>query len=433
MRVRIGVIGPADSIKRIMYVAQEFGDIEFIPFEYEELADIEDILSKNQGNVDQWFFSGILNFTYAIENELITKDKGSFPPLHGSSFFGTLLEAQLNDNKVYENVSIDTITNEEIDKVLSYYKLESLNYYNSPFTGYKYITDFADFHRKLYENGKIEVVITAVKETYRALKKMGIPVYRVTPSYLSIKLTIQLLMERAQSNRYKNSQMAVIGCQVAFKLDKKDDLYYSFNMKHNELDLKRSLLLLSERLNGSLMQLGDGLFFIFTSRGEINDETEMELFHVIEDIKVQSDIKVEIAVGYGETVSQAEQNVRYGFNSKQSDESTILLIDEQQSITIRKAEQTSISYKTIESSDDQSGVNPGVVSKIQSYAKQYNRIEFTSQDVSRWLQSTERNGRRILTTLDKTGVVEQCGKAQPGERGRPRKVYRFKQHLNKKG
>lgn len=69
----------------------------------------------------------------------------------------------------------------------------------------------------------------------------------------------------------------------------------------------------------------------------------------------------------------------------------------------------------------------GVVSKIQSYAKQYNRDEFTSEELSRWLQSTERNGRRILTTtLDKASIIEQCGKAQSSERGRARKIlYRF--------
>lgn len=218
--MRIGVIGPADSVQRIMYVAQEFSDVEFVPFVYDELTEVDGILEKHSDDVDQWLFSGILNFTYATELELITEEKGSFPPLHGSSFFGTLLEAQLNEKKVYEKVSIDTITKEELDKILSYYKLESLQYYNAPFKGYKHIDSFIDFHKQLYDDGKIEVVITPIKATYYALKEIGIPVYRVTPSYLSIKLKIQLLRERAQSNRYKNSQMAVIGCNVEFNLDK---------------------------------------------------------------------------------------------------------------------------------------------------------------------------------------------------------------------
>ncbi|WP_430790382.1 hypothetical protein VBD025_06315 [Virgibacillus flavescens] len=425
MKVRIGVIGPADSMQRIMYVAQECDDVEFIPCIYKNLSDINALLEKNKGYVDQWLFSGVLNFTYASEMKLITDEIASFPPLHGSSFFGTLLEAQLNEKKVYEKVSIDTIAEEELAKILSYYKLESLHYYSTPFKGYQHTSSFIDFHKQLYDEGKIEVVITPIKETYFGLKKLGIPVYRVTPSYLSIQLTIQLLRERAQSNRYKNAQMAVVGCKIEFNSEKQDDLYYSFKMKHFELDLKRSLLLLTEKVNGSLMHLGDGLFFIFTTRGEIKGETEMELFHLINDVKAQSNIKMEIAVGLGETVSQAEQNVRYGFRNSKTEESTIVMIDENQSISLKNPRETDFSYKTMEINKDQNSVNPAVISKIQSYVNQYNRSEFTSQDLSRWLKSTERNGRRILTLLDQANIIEACGKAQQSERGRPRKVYRF--------
>ncbi len=43
------------------------------------------------------------------------------------------------------------------------------------------------------------------------------------------------------------------------------------------------------------------------------------------------------------------------------------------------------------------------------YARKYNRQEFTAQDVSRWLQSTDRNGRRILANLENANLIEKCG------------------------
>ncbi|UOQ43265.1 hypothetical protein MUN89_15200 [Halobacillus salinarum] len=432
MKATIGVIGPEDSVKRIMYVAEEFKDIQFIPYVYEDLEEIRSILLDHRTEVDQWFFSGVLNYSFAIDNQLVTKEEASFPPLHGSSFFGVLLEAQLVSEKVFTKVSIDTVSTEEFEKVLSFNRLNKLVYYNHPFEDFRDPDKLAESHKRLFEQDKTEVVITSIKSVYYNLKEYGVPVYRVTPSYLSIRMVIQYLEERAQSKRYRNSQVAIIGCRVQFDLVKLDELYYSFKMKYQELDLRRALLQISEKSRGSLMQLGDGLFFIFTTRGELSEEAYLDLFSLIEEVKLQANVDAIISIGFGETVSQAEQNVQLGFqNRPNKQDTTIIQVDEDQSITLHD-ESSQISYQTVETGDawkekiKHAAISPGVVSKILAYAKQYHRLEFTSQDLSRWLNSTERNGRRILTEMEKSGLVEQCGEAQSGERGRPRKVYTFK-------
>lgn len=435
VKTKIGVIAPSDSLEQILYVTDEFEGIEVVSYAYEQLSDVEAILSAHRYEVDQWFFSGILNYTYAYEKNLITPEEGSYPPLHGSSFFGILLEAQLTRKKVFEKVSIDTITDEEIDKILSYYDLQSLTYYNHPFEGYQYSDELVDFHATLYQDGKTEVAITSIKTVYRQLKELGVPVFRVTPSYLSIKLILQFLEERAQSKRLRNAQVATIGCRIDFELDKLEELHYSFRMKHQELDLKRFLLSIAEKTSGSLMQLGDGLFFIFTTRGQMGAEVEEELFTLIQNVELQTSSQVNIAIGIGETVSQAEQNVRLGFrNYKSFDEPTLLIVDEYQEITL-KQQGAKITYQTVgaghEWAEKLKGapLSPGVVSKIISYVHHYQRSTFTSQDLSRWLQSTERNGRRILNEMEKVGLVEQSGEAQSGERGRPRKVFSLVQNI----
>ncbi|MGJ9457698.1 hypothetical protein [Oceanobacillus sp. CF4.6] len=431
MKVRIGVIGPADSVKQIMSVAKEFDDTHIVPFIYEKLEDIPLIIKKNSLRYDQWFFSGIMNYSYALEKRLFTSANAIYPNMNGSTFFGTLLEAQLEANMVYKKISMDTITNEEIKKIVSYYKLDDIKYRNRPFQSYLDHEEQVAFHQALYEQGESEVAITFINATYSALKKIGIPVYRVTPSYLSIEQSFRLLIERARSSRYKNAQMAVVGCKVEFNTNE-EEINYSFKIKHKELELRRSLLRVAEKVNGSLMQIGDGLFFIFTTRGEIDAHVESELFACIDDIKEQENIKLMISIGFGETVSQAEQNVRNGFHNQQEGEATsIIIIDEDQKITTKNAQNETIAYKTIELGDEwkqkiqNSGVSPGVVSKITAYSRQYNRPEFTSQDVSRWLQSTDRNGRRIVTLLERAGIIEQCGEIQSGVRGRPRRVFCF--------
>ncbi|MCA0971438.1 hypothetical protein LCM20_12605 [Halobacillus litoralis] len=433
MKIVIGIIGPADSVEQILSVAKEFEDVEFIPYVYDELQEITNILQSHKQEVDQWFFSGVLNYSYAIEHQLLTEEEAGYPPLHGSSFFGILLEAQLASNQVYKKVSIDTVPNEEMDKILSFYNLNPLQYYNVPFSEYQDSKALAESHETLFNQGKVEVVITSIKAVYLALREKGIPSYRVMPSYLSIKTLIQFLVERAQSKRYRNSQVAVIGCQVQFDDENSDERYYSFKMKHRDLDLRRALLNVSENTNGSLMQMGDGLFFIFTTRGELSPASYQNLLQLMDDMREQAHIDMVLSIGFGVTVSQAEANVRLGFNNKPKEkEAAIVLVDEDRSITFKNKKEEVFVYQTMSIGDDwkekirDASVSTGIVSKILSYTKQYGQHEFSSQDVSKWLQSTERNGRRILTEMERCGLIEQCGEAQSGERGRPRKIYHFK-------
>lgn len=429
MKIRIGVLGPKDSVERIMYVANEFPEAEFSPFIYENCSEIDAIIQVNQHQYDHWYLSGVANYSYVMENHLVSEDKVSYPQLHGSSFFGTLLEAQLDRGVICNKFSIDTVKQGEIDKVLSFYELDSLAYIISPLKGYSNISDIVDFHKNHYESGQTEIALTSLRDVYTNLKKLGIPTYRVTPSYLIIKQSLQILMERVQTTHYKNAQMAVIGFKVEFNSRDDDDLYYSFKLKHKELELRQALLYLTEKVNGSLVQMGDGLFFLFTTRGELETQTEKELFRIIEDMKVQANIQLVVSIGYGETVLQAEKHVRYGFRNHHNQELSVTIVDDDFSISIKEPSDHTVSFTPFQLDkkwmEKIPNVSPAVVSKIAAYAKRYGRTEFTSQDVASWIQSSDRNGRRIIKEMEKAGVIKQCGEMQPEVRGRPRRVFQF--------
>ncbi len=434
MRITIGVIGPRESVSRILKVAEDFPSVEFKPFIYQEVSEIELILKHNEFLVDQWLFSGLMNYSLAIEKEYIAPNEGGHPTLHGSSFFGILMEAQLLEGKIFRNISIDAITNEEMSKVMSFYNLDSLVYYNTPYEGYEKLAHVSKFHKALYQAGKTEAVITALKSAYKELKAEGIPVYRLTPSYLSIKLTIQLLIERAQANRFENLQMAVVGCKFVNEFDENEP-YDLFKWKHYELDIKKSLMHLTEKMNGSFVDVGDGLYFIFTTKGEMDEDAEKSLFQFIQEFMVREQLSIGVVIGYGENVSHAEQNVRYGLSGMKPDKhASIVIIDEHQFKTVKYPKNESalldlefIKQVLCERFGD--NVNQRDAVRLIMYSHKYNKEKFTSQDISRWLQSTERNGRRILANLENTGVIENCGTAHSKQKGRPKIIYRFTEDI----
>ncbi|WP_160162361.1 hypothetical protein [Oceanobacillus iheyensis] len=417
-----------------MKVSQEFPDMTFLPFMYGDVSEVKEIIESNRLLVDQWLFSGVMNYSFAIENKLIDHKEGSYPLLHGSSFFGTLLEAQLDRGKIYRKISIDNFKETELEKVLSFYNLQPIQYYSMPFQSHHQLDNLVNFHRKLLEENKVEIAITAVRYAYDKLKKEGYPVYRLTPSYLAIKLTIELLGERAQAHLFENRQMAIIGCKV-LNTANTGDQYQFFKWKHHELNLKKSLLELTENISGSFVEEGDGLYFIFTTKGELDKEVERALYQLIDEYQVRDQISIGITIGFGENVLHAEHNVRYGLNqAKINEQSPITVVEGRYEITERLTSAREDVFNMDELKQrladkfDKEVASPRDVMRIYVYAHKYNLQKFTAEDISRWLQSTERNGRRILAELEQANVVRKCGKVQSNQRGRPKNVYCFVEH-----
>lgn len=430
MFVTIGVVGPAESVGKILTVAEEFPNTRCIPFIYETVSEMPTLIEQGRPIVDQWLFSGIMNHMYALQHDLVKAEQASFPYLHGSSFFGKLLEIQANEGRIIQSVSIDYITAEEVQKALSFYDLNHLNFHTIPSSCNGDGIQIARLHEELYKDRKIEVAITAVKEVYDRLKESNVPVYRLTPSYIAIKLSIEMLIKKTQSKHFENAQMAVIGCQV---LNASEYIEKSlFDWKHQDLVIKKHLLELTQKLNGSFVEIADGLYSIYTTKGEIDEEVESSLLTTIETFKLNQQLDIGFTIGYGQTVLEAEQHVRHGLNQLKADvEPHLLIVKTKNDITqkvrsdyantLNTTELRTILQERFQMTDS----NARDVLRLAFYCQRYKKQEFTADDVAQWFSNTKRNARRILLELQQAGIIEIYDKTQTTPRGRPSNVYRF--------
>lgn len=337
MTIRIGIVGPEDSVKRISTVAKDFSNVEIVPLIYRDVYQVDALIRKQTRPIDQWLFSGVLNYQYAIVKKFVSEENATYPPLHGSSLFATILEAQLANKKVYRKISIDTFSNEEIEKTLSFYNLQDIQFFNYPFSDYTYIHQLADFHEKLYLDGQTEVALTSTNYAYVQLKERNIPVYRIKPSYLSIKLSLTWLIERAQTHRLQKSQIAIIGCTVDFSEDKSESMFYTYKTLQEELNMKKELIKLAEKVNESFISADKGFYLIYTNRGEIDQEIEKYLVHLSKNMYHLYQKPVHFAIGYGETAAQAEQHVHVGFQQKK-ELFSLLIVNEKREVKVVRLE-----------------------------------------------------------------------------------------------
>lgn len=68
----------------------------------------------------------------------------------------------------------------------------------------------ADFHESLYKQGKSEIALTSTHYAYVQLKQKNIPVYRMNPSYLSIKLGLNVLLSVHKLIGLKNPRLQLL-------------------------------------------------------------------------------------------------------------------------------------------------------------------------------------------------------------------------------
>ena len=269
---------------------------------------------------------------------------------------------------------------------------------------------------------------------YNEIRRRGYPVYRVIPSDVSIRMIIELLEERIYTAKYKQSQIALLGIEAILTHDAIRNLPYTYRLKRKELHLHDLLLSVAEDVQGSLRPLGDGLFLIYSTFGEIEHYLKVRKLQKLMHLsKNQTGIEIRLGVGYGASMLEAEKHVLQAFeHARQADFPQLVVMNEEKELIILDADESATTYEANNFGADWhelfdgASITPTMAVKILSFSQHYNKPTFTSQDVATWMKSTERNGRRIVTELERLGLIAIVNEQQSGSRGRPRKVYAFK-------
>ena len=430
MKVRVGVVGPEDSVHKMLEAGKDFQELELIPFIYERTEETEAIIRQNRDQIHQWFFSGQAPYYYALSKGIITEEEGSFTPLNGSSLLGTLLKAFMKEGKILNRLSLDTIQDEEIDKVKDSFSIHDLTIYTNPYQGYMPSADIIDFHKHLFETRQVDAAITCINSVYVALSEMEIPVFRVVPSELAVHRAYSFIKERAQSSAFRKAQLVMIGVEVIFPSPSAADYPISFKLKHQVLEFKRVLLDFVEEINGSIVEIGEGLYYIYSTRGEMDlFAKKRSIFSIIEECNVNSQLSIRIGIGYGLTVLEAEEHVRISLEHARAEKGPVVVITNEGK-EVRKLtdseEQVVFPLRSKGAEWEQlfkdAEISSSLAAKIQSLSHHYEQTELTSHELARWLKSTERNARRILGELERIGLARITGEESIG-RGRPRKIY----------
>ncbi|PGZ92540.1 hypothetical protein [Bacillus sp. AFS029533] len=431
---RIGLVGPEWSIERILSFSKEYEhEMKFFPFAYEEPVETKDILKKHDQDVDVWLFSGQLPYNIA-KKILHSSEKLLYIPHTEATVYKSLLNIMYHTSKLIRQLSVDM-------PMYSNLLEDALEQLNNPFDQL-YIKKFEaeeinleeilQFHLELWEANKTEGVLTNFPTIFQELKKREVPVEWISTSRVDIRQTLKLLTEKVKGLYFKDSQIGVelIEIENFEEIIKKAKSPY--HLQHIELRIKNVLLTLCEQLNGSLIEKGYGKYLIYSSRGAIEREIKL-LENTVEQLSLESDSKVSVGIGFGETVFSAEKHAIESIQqSKETNNRKIIIVQENGEIieSVGREEEFTYAYRT----DDQEllqklklgNISVKTFHKIQNLVKRMGWSDFTTKNLAEQLNMTERNARRIVADLCEVELLECIGEESLSFRGRPSKIYRFK-------
>ncbi|MED1722155.1 ArsR family transcriptional regulator [Brevibacillus parabrevis] len=430
MRLRLGVIGADDSLAIIESAVQEFPEIECLPIVYWREEDIPDLLLPHLDEVDMWLFSGQVPHAMASQTGKIQVPTAYVPHI-GASLYRTLLHLSHQLGIRVDEVSFDTFTAEELGHFLQEAGIAEGFRWLKHYEGAILASELADFHEKLWQEGKTKAAVTCLRTAELELLRRGVPVHRVVPTKAGVLSVIHMLLRTHEMLHFKDTQIAVQMMEIDPFRELAGGNFSTDEWQNAEIKTMEKLLRYAKYLQGSLKTAGPGRYVIFTTRGKVQEVTSD--YATIPDLEGLFGIRPDLVtcgIGIGKTAYEAEIHGGTALlHAKERGAGNWMVFLDDKSVLgpLGREEQLAYRYDSekLQELSQLTSLSVMTLSKLESILKKRGKQEINAHELASHMQILPRSARRILIELESKGIAQVVGEESPNPRGRPRKVYRI--------
>jgi len=421
MTVKIGVIGPQDSIDLIKSVAKNMEeDFELVLGIYDRKEETVELTKEIQIKVDVLLYTGNIPYRVAVQSGSITKP-ALYVPMIGTSLARILWDIK-NKGLSYNRLSIDTINLSDVLEIgdelgIDFERIKIIDF--DPLESYE---NLAEKHAKLAINNKTDVAITGLSTTHKILQKKGVSSYRIRPTLYLLKEHLKKAIYIGDVKKQRSSQVNV----MIFKLNCEECIDYKFLKLRNRFE--HGLIELANRVFGTVFPQGQVEFMLFATRGVVETrQMPTEVLNILSKITEN----FSGGIGYGHTVYRAEMNARMALNRAISYDGACLYKMESNGRLegpFREGE-FALSYQLQETDNyvkkiaEKIGLSTAYIGKIESLIEKTNTNLFSAEEFGSSLDISSRSARRILNKIVDKGYAEVVAHESPNKTGRPRKIF----------
>lgn len=430
MYIKIGIIGEEQQIATVQEVLEEYDEYQVQIFLDPTECKTLEIIAEHQQNVDVWLVFNQITYL-RIEKWAQAQKPIYYIPYRGASFYKTLCAA-LYQNYQVEELSIDTIPYYDITRGLNdmHIDYDVINYLaddNSELS----LDSYVDFHRSLFQQGITKAAITKSFYVKKLLEQEGIPAFCILPIRVTVRNILNLILSNFRIKRLQECQIAVQVFSFSL-LNNREDFYSVDDLYSKEITITQKLISYTKNISGSLKPANEGNFYIFTTRGNLEQLTDG--FKGIPDVPALRDVSKNLracGIGVGNSASEAEYNAVIALKHACGDQRGswyVVLDDKTISGPLGNSMQLDYQYASahFDEISKKTSLTQATLSKINHAIKIYGRNELSAQELATTLQILPRSARRILSCLEEHGFAEEIRSEMLETKGRPRKIYRIK-------
>lgn len=420
-KIKIAAFGRKESTDRLLLYAKDNDHIEIVPIVYHYVNDIANLID-HVIHYDVYLFTEAFPYRFI---EHIVKDK-RLPAVTVAYDEYMLLTALFHllqeGRKALTRLSIDAVSRLQVKKVLRDLNIQSQDIYSIDYgeSSPVDVNRIVSFHQELWNEGKIDYVLTTVYDVAERLNELNIPNKRIPVPMINMIEAIDRCISLVQLNQQTNGQI-VAGY---FRVKQKSTLPKQRTPYEN---LKTILENFAKQTHASLVRINESEYVMFGTEGILQYiKRHFRHFPLLEDLKQHVAMSIDIGFGLGLNAKQAETHARIALDScKQSPKTCCYLVNEQQEtigpIGVKKHVDTAKLYQAL---IHKARLNNETSYHFIDFITLRNNEPFSSHDVADYYQVTKRSAERTINKLLSGNVIKIVGEEKPYTRGRPRKLYK---------
>jgi len=434
MKIRICIIGVLDSIELVKQVSGEFENfVKFTYFAYNSVDEILEFIDK-KSDIDVIMFTGHYPYVYFKNNALL-----NIPFFAVSKSNETLKETFWNirnEGIDYKKVSIDRSPKSEIFEILKDLKIPEKEIYLIGDSSEMPLEKIYEFHKSNYDSGRVEAIISSNYKIYKKLKKEGYKVYRTLPSRFLLRESIKKAISIAGTERIKSNQVVVQTIRLKDVSEEASTKYKQLKTVNKFDDI---LIDYTQELQGSYFKFGSNDYMIFTTRRFIGLSDIQKNMGMLIEKSDKLGVTFALGIGYGDSIQSSEKNSKIALKyANDLETSGCYIVDDDSSITgpIFVENSNNFRYslintdKNLERISNKTGVSEKYLLKLKAIINKRADDRFQTEELSEFLNLSQRSALRILDKLETGGFAEVIGSSSKNTRGRPRKIFKINLNID---
>lgn len=420
-RIRVGVVGPGDSVEDVVSLAPEFPSLCLEPVRYEDERQASSVFAAARERLDVALFTGPIPY-YRVLQEVGTTLPMTFVPFTGAALYRALF--LLRDFNPLHAISVDTVERAAVYETFGELGLHRVTAHVLEYHQVVDRDEFIDFHHRLYADGRAQVALTCLRTAYLALQRQGVPTVRVIPPRAVLRETldkVSLLGSQVEAN----GRQLIVGLLRVLPKERRRE----WRVPPKVVAEVRQFV---HEIAGLLTAGKDGDFLFLTTWALFNQASgALHRAPLLDRLGKAHGLTYAMGVGRGATAHQALLHARSALQRALAyDTACFVMLDSKHLVgPLGTAETIRFAMRTTDPGLLATAAGIGVsVAQLERVLAAVARTgaQFTAEEVAPFLRVSPRSARRLLRRLEGGGLVRVVGQERIHLRGRPRSLFQVR-------